>query len=92
MPSSWPIEEARRKETWVMKHRRVSWEKKPTKEERREMQEMMRRAQPSDVGGILRINVGSREAAERMKRTKFRHERTRLGKEHDLLSLEEAII
>ena len=39
----------------------------------------------------MRRIVGAREAAGRMKREKFRHERRRFGKEHELLSLEEAI-
>jgi hypothetical protein len=56
-----------------------------------EMQETMRSAIPIDVGGILRRIVGAREAVERMNRVKFKHERRRFGKEHELLSLEEAI-
>ena len=54
------------------------------KEEKSEMQEIMRNAQPSEVGGILRKMIGAREAAERRKRTKFRNERRRFGKEHEL--------
>lgn len=51
----------------------------------------MRKAIPIEVGGILSRIMGAREAEERIKRVKFKHERTRFGKEHELLSLEEAI-
>lgn len=51
------------------------------------MLEIMRNAIPNEVGGDLRRIMGAREAAERMKRVRFKHERTRLGKEHELLSL-----
>lgn len=56
------------------------------------MKETMRNAIPIDVGGILRRIVGAREAEERMNRVKFKHERRRFGKEHELLSLLEAIL
>lgn len=55
------------------------------KEERSEMEEIIRNAQPREVGGIFRESVGAKEAAERMKRTKFKNERSRLRKEHDEL-------
>lgn len=55
------------------------------------MEETARKAQPSEVGGILRKTMGAMEAEERMKRMKFRQERSRLGKEQELLRLEEAI-
>lgn len=57
------------------------------------MQETMRNAQPREVGGILRKIIGAREAAERMKRMKFKNDRRIFGKEHELLlSLVEAIV
>ncbi|CAK7352452.1 unnamed protein product [Dovyalis caffra] len=55
------------------------------------MQEPIRKAKPSEVGGILRRTIGATEAEERIKRVKFKHDRRRFGKEHELLSLEEAI-
>lgn len=55
------------------------------------MQDTMRIAQPREVGGDLRKIMGAREAADNKKRTKFKNERRTFGKEHDLLSLEEAI-
>lgn len=55
------------------------------------MQEPTSNAEPIEVGGILRRIVGTKEAEERIKRVKFKHERRRLGKEHELLSLEEAM-
>lgn len=55
------------------------------------MQEPTSNAKPSEVGGILRRTMGTIEAEERIKRVKFKHERRRLGKEHELLSLEEAM-
>lgn len=55
------------------------------------MQDTMRNAKPKEVGGILRRIVGAREAADRIKSVKLRQESRRFGKEHDLLSLEEAI-
>lgn len=55
------------------------------------MEETVRKAQPSEVGGILRKTMGAMEAEESMKRMKFRQERSRLGKEQELLRLEEAI-
>lgn len=61
------------------------------KDERSEMLETMRNAMPKEVGGILRRMVGANEAAERMKRVKFRQQRRRVVKEHAFLSLEEAI-
>ena len=57
------------------------------------MQEPTSNAKPIEVGGILRRIVGTKEADERIKRVKFKHERRRLGKEHELLlSLEEAML
>ena len=55
------------------------------------MPDTIRNATPNEVGGILRRTVGEKEAAERMKRVKLRHERRRVVKEHVRLSLEEAI-
>lgn len=55
------------------------------------MQEPTSKANPNEVGGILRRTMGAIEAEERIKRVKFKHERRRLGKEHELLSLEEAM-
>lgn len=57
------------------------------------MQETMRNAMPIEVGGIRRRTTGGTEAEERMKRVKFKQERTRFGKEHEFLrlALEEAI-
>ena len=55
------------------------------------MQEAIRNAKPSEVGGILRRIMGAREAAERIKRVKFKQERRRFGNEKELLSLEEVI-
>lgn len=52
----------------------------------------MRKATPSEVGGILRRTMGAREAAERIKRMKFKNERRRFGKERELLNLEEVIL
>lgn len=52
------------------------------------MQDSMRKAMPNEVGGHLRRIMGARDAAERMKRVKFKHERTRFGKEHVLLRLD----
>lgn len=52
----------------------------------------MRKATPSEVGGILRRIMGAREAAERIKRMKFKDDRRRFRKEKELLSLEEAIL
>lgn len=88
MASNCPITEARRSETWVMKQNWASWENKPTKEERREMQETIRNAKPSEVGGILTRMMGARESAEREKRMRFMQERRTLGKEQELLRLE----
>ena len=76
-----------RKETCVKKQKWVSWEKNPKKAERREMREDIRRAQPREVGGVLRRIMGAIEAEPRMKRKKFRHERIRFGMEEELLSL-----
>lgn len=56
------------------------------------MLETMRNAIPIEVGGILRRIMGAREIEDRINRVKFKHERRRLGKEHELLSLEEAIL
>lgn len=56
------------------------------------MAETMRNAKPIEVGGILRRRIGVREDAERINRMKFIQERRRFGKEHELLSLEEAIL
>lgn len=53
------------------------------KDERREIEETMTSAQPIEVGDDLRMSVGANEAAERMKRVKFRHARTRYGKDED---------
>lgn len=63
------------------------------KEERREMQETVRNAQPRQVGGVLRRIIGAREAEERMNRMKFKNETRTIGKEHELLLslVEEAI-
>lgn len=61
------------------------------KEERREMDETIRNAQPREVGGFLRRRIGAKEAAERMKRMRLKNERRRLRKEHELLSFEDAI-
>lgn len=58
------------------------------KEDKREMQETIKNAQASEVGGILMKIVGAKEAAERMKRTKFRNDRRIFRNEHDFLSLE----
>lgn len=55
------------------------------------MHEIMRNAQPSEVGGILRRMVGAREAEERIKRMKFKQERRRFRKEQGVLNLEEPI-
>lgn len=60
-------------------------------EEMRDVAETMRKARPSDVGGILRRMVGTREAAERTRRTRLRHDRRRFGKEHELRSFEDAM-
>lgn len=56
------------------------------KEEKRDMVEIIRNAHPSEVGGIFMKIIGAKEAAERRKRMKFRNERRRFGKEHELLS------
>ena len=63
------------------------------KEERREMQETVRNAQPRHVGGVLRRIIGAREAEERMNRMTFKNETRTIGKEHELLLslVEEAI-
>ena len=45
----------------------------------------MRKAIPREVGGIRRRMFGVSEAAERMKRVKFKQERRRFGKESELL-------
>lgn len=58
------------------------------KEDKREMQETIKNAQANEVGGILMKIVGAKEAAERMKRTKFRNDRRIFRNEHDFLSLE----
>lgn len=58
------------------------------KEDKREMQETIKNAQASEVGGILMKIVGAKEAAERMKRMKFKNERRIFRNEHDFLSLE----
>lgn len=55
------------------------------------MQETAMNAMPKEVGGILMRMIGAREAAERIKRVKFKQERRRFGKEHELLSFVEAI-
>ena len=55
------------------------------------MEETKRKAKPSEVGGILRRMMGPKEEEERMKRKKFRHERSKFGNEHELLSFGEAI-
>lgn len=55
------------------------------------MLETVSNAKPSEVGGILRRIMGAREAEQRINRVKFKHERRRFGKEHELLSLVEAI-
>lgn len=55
------------------------------KEERREAEEIMRSAQPRDVGGVRRAMVGATEAAERMKRMKLKNERRRVMNVQDLL-------
>lgn len=56
------------------------------------MQETMSNAIPIEVGGILRSIMGAREAEERTNSVKFMQESRRLEKEHELLSLEEAIL
>lgn len=56
------------------------------------MEETIRKAKPSEVGGILRRIMGAREVAERIKRVKLKHERRRFGNEKELLSLEELAI
>lgn len=64
------------------------------KEERREIEETMRNAKPKEVGDVRRRIMGATEAAERMKRVKFKQESRRFGKESELLrllALEEAI-
>ena len=53
------------------------------------MSEEIRRAQPREVGGVLRRIIGAIEAEARMKRKKFRHERIRFGMEEELLSLDD---
>lgn len=55
------------------------------KEEKSEMDEIIKNAQPSDVGGILRKIIGAIDDAERMKRMKFRKESRRYGKAQDEL-------
>ena len=55
------------------------------------MLETMRNAPPSEVGGILRTRIGASEIADKIKRKKFKHDSRRIRKEHELLSLEEAI-
>lgn len=62
----------------------MSREKKPRKEESRERAEAVKSAQPKAVGGILRMNMGSNDAEERMKMMKFKAERRRLGKDDEL--------
>lgn len=91
MPKSCPSRDANRRETWVMKQNCVSWEQKPTKQERMVMQETMRNAKPSEVGGNLRRIIGARDTEESMKRVKFKHERRRFGNEQESLSLEDAM-
>lgn len=56
------------------------------------MQGTMRNSMPIEVRGIRRTTVGT-EAAEKMKRVKFKHKSTRSGKEHKFLrlALEDAI-
>lgn len=53
--------------------------------EKSEMDEIIKNAQPSDVGGILRKIIGAIDDAERMKRMKFRKESRRFGKAQDEL-------
>lgn len=67
-----------------MKQQRVSREKKPMKEESREMAEAVKSAQPKAVGGILRMKMGSNDVEERMKMTLFKVEK-RLGKDDEIL-------
>lgn len=55
------------------------------KEEKSEMDEIIKNAQPNDVGGILRKIIGAIDDAERMKRMKFRKESRRFGKAQDEL-------
>lgn len=55
------------------------------KEEKSEMDEIIKNAQPSDVGGILRKIIGAIDDAERMKSMKFRKESRRFGKAQDEL-------
>lgn len=55
------------------------------KEEKSEMDEIIKNAQPSEVGGILRKIIGTIDDAERMKRMKFRKESRRFGKAQDEL-------
>lgn len=49
------------------------------------MAEIMRNAIPIEVGGTLRRIIGATEVKERVKRVKFKHERTRFGNEHEFL-------
>lgn len=53
------------------------------------MEETRRNAKPNEDGGVLMSIMGAREAAERMKRMKFKQARRRCGKE--LLRLEAAM-
>lgn len=53
--------------------------------------EIIRNAKPRLVGGILRRIMGKIEIKERIKSVKFKQERRRLGKENELLRLEDAI-
>lgn len=39
------------------------------------MEETMRKANPNEVGGILRATLGTKDVAERTKRMKFKTER-----------------
>lgn len=50
----------------------------------REIEDIMRKAQPRVVGGDRRIRVGAIEAAARRKRMKLRKERRKVRKEQDL--------
>lgn len=47
----------------------------------------MSKANPNEVGGILRATLGTKDVVERTKRMKFKTERRMYGKEHELLRL-----
>ena len=59
------------------------------KEDKIETKEEIKRAQPKEVGGVLRRRIGRSDVQESVKRIKFRHESMRFGNENaELLNFE----